>query len=165
MTNHNPDVSQYPTNRYGNPIVPREEWRPLRPICAELGYDFPHAVNSGWARRVNNWDFTGNGSPDVLAIHESVLPDFRVLAGGEPEEHEPTVFESFIVYTEALGEANEAYGKTVDEARAVRRRAVDEANRNRNQVIDEAERVRSQAHRDAEAAFYDAMNQHWVGHQ
>ena len=49
MTNRNPDVSQYPLGRHGRPIVPREEWSPFRPICAEEGYDLPHCQ---WRRHV-----------------------------------------------------------------------------------------------------------------
>ena len=142
VTNRNPDVSQYPLGRHGRPIVPREEWSPLRPICAELGYDFPHAVNSGWAVRVSNWDFTGNGNPHVLVIHNDLVPEFRAMAGGDQEEHEVTILDHLVIYTEAITDADEIYGKAVDEAEAIRNEAI----------------------RDAEDVFLDAVQRHQSDH-
>ena len=145
MTNHNPDVSQYSLGRHGRPIVPREEWSPFRPICAEEGYDLPHAVNSGWAVRASNWDFTGNGNPHVLVIHNDLIPEFRAMARearGDQGEQEVTILDHLVTYTEAIEDADEAYGKAVDEA----------------------EEIRSKALRDAEGAFMDALQRHQSDH-
>ena len=145
MANHNPDVSHYPLGRHGRPIVPREEWSPLRPICAKEGYDFPHAVNSGWATRVSNWDFTGNGNPHVLAIHNSVIPEFLEMvrgAGGGEKEHEVTILDHLVIYTEAIEDADEVYGKAVDDA----------------------DEIRGKALRDAEDRFLVALQQHQSDH-
>ena len=140
MVNHNPDVSQYPIGRHGCPTVPREDWSPLRPICKEEGYDFPHAVNSGWATRVTNWDFTGNGNPHVLAIHNSVLPEFLEMVRGAQgkEEHEVSILDHLIIYTENIEDADEVYGKAVDKA----------------------DRIRGEALREAEDKFMEALQQH-----
>ena len=145
MTNRNPDVSGYLLGRHGRPIVPREEWSPFRPICAEEEYDLPRAVNSGWAVRVSNWDFTGNGNPHVLVIHNNLIPEFRAMAQaarGDQEEHEVTIFDHLVVYTEAVEDADEVYGKAVDEA----------------------EIIRSKALRDAERTFMDALQRHQSDH-
>ncbi len=102
---------------------PRDEWSPFRPICAEEGYDLPSAVNSGWTVRASNWDFTGNGNPHVLVIHNSVIDEFRAMAraarGGQAER-EVTTLDQMVIYTEAVEDADEAYGRAVDEADRIR---------------------------------------------
>ena len=103
---------------FGYPVVPQDEqddWLPLRAICKQLGYDFPDAVNGGWAVRVYDWRFPrliaerGQASPERLMIHKTLYPDFRIEAGAPVDE--VSLLDIGARFSKRLEEANNAYLK------------------------------------------------------
>lgn len=147
-----PDItSGYESHpRFDLPMVPkaeRRDWLPFRPICDQVGYDLPAALNEGWTVRVFDWRFermmatVGQASPERLMIHKTWYDDFLAGAGVKPDA--PRLLDIGIRYQEALDEANDAFDDAVDAAQQVRIVAQDQAETEFLNALSEYETKRS----------------------